>query len=185
MRQTVTVLFADIRGFSSFVERTQPELLVQVLNRYMAAAATAVLAQDGTLDKFMGDAVMAIFNAPLPQPDHALQAARAALIIQQSVAQVHQELPEYLHLQFGIGISSGQAVVGNIGTAQLMNYTAVGDCVNVAKRLQESAHGGQILLDAKVYDLVRGCVQANSLGVIKLKGRITPEPVYELVGLCA
>jgi len=181
-RQTITVLFADIRGFSTFVERTQPELLVQVLNRYMAAAATAVLAQDGTLDKFMGDGVMAIFNAPLPQPDHAQQAAKAALAIQQSVAQVHRELPEHLHLQFGIGVCSGQAVVGNIGTAQLMNYTAVGDCVNVAKRLQENAHGGQILLNAKAYDLVRGRVQANFLGVMELKGRATPEPVYELVG---
>jgi len=181
--QAVTVLFADIRGFSGFVGRTQPELLVQVLNRYMAAAATAVLAEDGTLDKFMGDAVMAIFNAPLLQPDHALRAAKAALAIQQSVAEVHRELAEPLRLQFGIGVSSGQAVVGNIGTAQLMNYTAVGDCVNVAKRLQEAARGGQTLLDAKMYDLVRGCVRANALGVVEVKGHAIPEPVYELVGL--
>jgi class 3 adenylate cyclase/DNA-binding response OmpR family regulator len=182
-RQTVTVLFADIRGFSRLVERTQPETLVQVLNHYMAAVTTAVLAQDGTLDKFMGDGVMAIFNAPLPQPQHALQAARAALAIQESVARVHRELPEPLRVQFGIGIGSGQAVVGNIGTAQLMNYTAVGACVNVAKRLQEAAHGGQIFMDAKMYDLVRGCVQANPLGVMDLKGLAIPEPVYELVGL--
>jgi len=184
-RQAVTVLFADIRGFSPFVERTQPELLMQVLNRYMAAAATAVLAQDGTLDKFMGDAVMAIFNAPLPQPDHALRAAKAALCIQGSVADVHRELPESLRLQFGIGISSGEAVVGNIGAAQMMNYTAIGDCVNLAKRLQEAAHGGQILLDAKTYDLVRGCVQTQPLGAVELKGRATPEAVYDLLGLCA
>jgi adenylate cyclase len=154
-----------------------------VLNRYMAAAATAVLQQDGTLDKFLGDGVMAIFNAPLPQPDHALQAVRAALAIQQSVTKVHRELPEPLHLRFGIGLSSGQAVVGNIGAAQLMNYTAVGDCVVVAKRLQETARGGQILLDNRIYDLVRGCVQTNPLGVMELKGRATPETVHELVGL--
>ncbi len=181
--QAVTVLFADIRGFSGFVGRTQPELLVQVLNRYMTAAAIAVLAQDGTLDKFMGDAVMAIFNAPLLQPDHALRAAKAALAIQQSVAEVHRELAEPLRLQFGIGVSSGQAVVGNIGAAQLMNYTAVGDCVNVAKRLQEAARGGQTLLDTKMYDLVRSCVRANALGVVEVKGHAIPEPVYELVGL--
>jgi class 3 adenylate cyclase/DNA-binding response OmpR family regulator len=185
LRQAVTVLFADIRGFGPFVERTQPELLMQVLNRYMAAAATAVLAQDGTLDKFMGDGVMAIFNAPLPQPDHALRAAKAALCIQGAVADVHRGLPESLRLRFGIGISSGEAVVGNIGAAQMMNYTAIGDCVNLAKRLQEAAHGGQILVDAETYDLVRGCVQTQSLGAVELKGRATPEAVYDLLGLCA
>jgi class 3 adenylate cyclase/DNA-binding response OmpR family regulator len=185
VRQSVTVLFADIRGFSPFVERTQPEVLMQVINRYMAAAATAVLTQDGTLDKFMGDAVMAIFNAPLPQPDHALRAVNAALCIQQSVAEVHRELPEPLRLQFGVGISSGEAVVGNIGAAQLMNYTAIGDCVNLAKRLQETAHGGQILLDTRTYDLVRSFAQTTPLGVVEFKGRATPEAVFDLVGLNA
>jgi class 3 adenylate cyclase/FixJ family two-component response regulator len=182
-RQTVTVLFADVRGFSSFVEQTQPEVLMQVLNRYLAAAATAVLGADGTLDKFMGDGVMALFNAPLPQPDHALRAAKAAWAIQQSVDQVHQDLPPSLHLRFGIGICSGDAVVGNIGAAQLMNYTAMGDCVNVAKRLQEAARGGQILLDAKSYDLVRGQVRVSPIGPITFKGRAAPEVAFELLGI--
>jgi class 3 adenylate cyclase/CheY-like chemotaxis protein len=183
VRQAITVMFADIRGFSPFVERTQPEILMQVLNRYMAVAATAVLEQDGTLDKFMGDGVMAIFNAPLPQSDHALRAAKAAFNLQQSIAQVHRELPEPLRLQFGIGISSGEAVVGNIGAAQMMNYTAIGDCVNLAKRLQEAAQGGQTFLDARTFELVRGRFHTQPLGPVELKGRAAPEAVYDLVGL--
>lgn len=183
VRQPTAILFADIRGFTSFAEQAQPELLMQVLNRYISAAATAVLEQDGTLDKFMGDAVMAIFNAPLPQPDYALYAIKAALRIQEAVVQVHQELPASLHMQFGIGIASGEAVVGNLGTAQLMNYTALGDCVNIAKRLQEAAHGGQIIINAKTYELVRDWVRVNPLGAIQLKGRATAIEIYELAGL--
>ena len=183
VRQMMTVLFADLRGYSGFVEQTQPEALMQVLNRYLGAAVTAVWEQDGTLDKFMGDAVMAIFNAPLPQPDHALRAVRAAVAIQSAVARVHHQLPEQLHLRFGIGIGSGEAVVGNVGTAQLMNYTALGDCVNVARRLQEMAQGNQILLDSNTYDLVREHVRVNPIGLIGLKGRAQPEAAFELTGL--
>jgi class 3 adenylate cyclase/DNA-binding response OmpR family regulator len=182
-RQMATILFADLRGYTGFVEQIRPEVLVQVLNRYLAAAVTAVWKEDGTLDKFMGDAVMAIFNAPLPQPDYALRAVKAALDIQRAVALVHQQLPEQLHLRFGIGIGSGEAVVGNIGAAQLMNYTALGDCVNVAKRLQEMTQVNQILLDSRTYDLVRDHVQVNPVGLIGLKGRAQPEAAFELVGL--
>jgi class 3 adenylate cyclase/DNA-binding response OmpR family regulator len=183
VRQMTTILFADLRGYTGFVEQTRPETLMQVLNRYLAAAVTAVWEQDGTLDKYMGDAVMAIFNAPLPQPDHAWRAVKAALAIQQAVTFVHQQLPEQLHLRFGIGIASGEAVVGNIGASQLMNYTALGDCVNVARRLQEMAHGHQILLDSNTYDLVRHYVKVNPIGLIGLKGRAQPEAAFELIGL--
>ena len=182
-RQTITVLFADIRGFTAFVEQAQPELLVRVLNRYLTVAATAVLEQEGTLDKFMGDAVMAIFNAPVPQPDHALRAVRAALSLQQSTARLHQELPDAPHLHFGVGVATGEAIVGNIGATQLMNYTAVGDCVNVARRLQESARGGQVVLDERTHRLVQPRAQVRPLGPMELRGRIAPEVVYELMGL--
>jgi class 3 adenylate cyclase len=183
VRQPTSILFADIRGFTSFAEQAQPELLMQVLNRYISAAALAVLEQDGTLDKFMGDAVMAIFNAPLPQTDYALCAIKTALRIQEAVALVHRELPQPLHLQFGIGIASGEAVVGNLGTTQIMNYTALGDCVNIAKRLQEAAHGGQIVINAQTYELARDRIQVKPLGEIQLKGRVTPIEIYELIGL--
>ena len=183
VRQPTAILFADIRGFTAFAEWTDPQTLMDVLNRYIAAAATSVLDQDGTLDKFMGDAVMAFFNAPLPQPDYTLHAIRAALRIRESVAQIHQELPAPQRLNFGIGIASGDAVIGNVGTAQRMNYTALGDCVNVARRLQETALGGQILLNAPLYRQMHDQIQAKPLGLVHLKGRATPEAVYELVGM--
>lgn len=183
VRQPASILFADIRGFTGFAEQIPPDQMMQVLNYYLAAAATAVLDQDGTLDKFMGDAVMALFNAPLPQPDYALAAIRAALKIQEAVTIVHGQLPEHLHLQFGIGISSGEAVVGNIGTTQLMNYTALGDCVNIARRLQETALGGQIIINDRTYALTHEYIRVRPLGNIQLKGRAATVEIFELLGL--
>ncbi|NIN64442.1 MAG: GAF domain-containing protein [Anaerolineae bacterium] len=182
-RQVVTTLFADIRGFTSFSETRMPEELIETLNRYLSLAAQAVLEQEGTLDKFMGDAVMAIFNAPLHQPDHTLRAVRAALAMKEAIVIFHQELDSELRLDFGVGINVGEAVVGNIGAAKLMNYTAIGDSVNLAKRLQENAEAGQILLSQSAYDAVREHVRARALKPIKVKGRSSTEPVYELISL--
>jgi PAS domain S-box-containing protein len=182
-RQEVTVLFADIRGFTSFSEHRDPEALVEVLNRYLALAATVVLEEEGTLDKFMGDAVMAIFNAPLPQSDHTLRAVRAALRLREAVRELHKSLPPADRLDYGVGIAVGEAVVGNVGTAQLLNYTAIGASVNLAKRLQEHAAPGQILLDRNAYDQVRDAVEVRTLPPLPLKGFSTPIEVYELLGL--
>ncbi len=182
-RQEVTVLFADLRGFTSFSERCGPEELVEVLNRYLAIGAEAVLAEEGTLDKFIGDAIMAVFNAPLPQPDHSLRAIRAALQIREAALAYHRSAPSAWHLQYGIGISVGEAVVGNIGTPQQLNYTAIGACVNLAKRLEEVAAPGQILLSAEVYQRVRDRVEARPLAPIPLAGFQEPVDVYELVAL--
>jgi class 3 adenylate cyclase/DNA-binding response OmpR family regulator len=183
VRQPTSILFADIRGFTGIAEQLPPEQLMPLLNRYLAAAATAVLDQDGTLDKFMGDAVMALFNAPLPQPDYALAAIRAALKIQEAVNLVHKQLPLALHMRFGIGIASGEAVVGNIGTTRLMNYTALGDCVNIARRLQETALGGQIIINARTVELTQAYILTRPLGKMQLKGRAAAVEIFELVGL--
>jgi len=131
----------------------------------------------------MGDAVMAIFNAPLPQPDHALRAARAALAMRAAVTRLHERLPKELRLHYGIGIHTGDAVVGNVGTHQQMNYTAIGDAVNLAKRLQENAAGGQILLSAQTHARIRKQVIAKRLLSLKVKGRVAVTEVWELVGL--
>ena len=112
----ITILFADIRGFTAYSEQHSPEELVAVLNRYLAAAADAVLANEGTVDKFLGDAVMAWYNAPLPQPDHTLRAVKSAMAIRDAVATLHAQLPEEAHLDFGVGIHYGEAVLGWIGT---------------------------------------------------------------------
>jgi len=131
----------------------------------------------------MGDAVMALFNAPLPQPDHTLRAVQAALAMQEAIAAYHRELDSEARLSFGVGINVGEAVVGNVGTAELMNYTAIGDPVNLAKRLQENAEAGQILLSQSAYQAVREHVRVRALKPIKVKGRSSTVPVYELVGL--
>jgi PAS domain S-box-containing protein len=179
-RQEITILFADLRGFTACAEKLAPEQLVEVLNQYLTLAADAILAQEGTLDKFMGDAVMGLFNAPLPQPDHALRAVRAALKMCAGLAALHQRLPEALRLSFGIGIHTGEAVVGNIGTDQQMNFTAIGDAANLAKRLQENAAGGQILLSVAAYARVSSHVRAKELAALRVKGREQVEQVWEL-----
>jgi len=182
-RQVVTVLFADIRGFTSFSETRRPEELVEILNHHLSLAAQAVLEQEGTLDKFMGDAVMAFFNAPLPQPDHTLRAVQSALTIQEAIAAYRCELDSEARLSFGVGINVGEAVVGNVGTAELMNYTAVGDSVNLARRLQENAVAAQILLSQSAYEAVKEHVRVRALEPIKVRGRSSAERVYELMGL--
>ena len=135
----ITILFADIRNFTSYSEKHTPEDLVAILNLYLAAAAEAVLANEGTVDKFLGDAVMAWFNAPLPQPDHTLRAVKSALAIRDAVAALHESLPVEAHLDFGVGIHYGEAILGWIGTDRRLEYTAISDGVNTAKRIQENA----------------------------------------------
>ena len=182
-RQEVTALFADIRGFSPLGASVSPERLVELLNAYLSVAAEAILAEEGTLDKYQGDAVMAVFNAPLPQPDHSLRAARAALALQRALARHRTGLDGSDSLRCGIGINTGEGVVGNIGAAQMMNYTVIGDAVNMAKRLQELAAPDQILLSAALHDQIREHVITRPLPPITLKGHDEPESVYELLGM--
>jgi len=182
-RHDVTVLFADIRGFTSFSETMRSEQLIEILNQYLALAVEAVLNQEGTLDKFMGDAVMALFNVPLPQPDHTLRAVRTAVAMKQSMIDFNATSSNTSCLSFGIGIHMGQAVVGNIGTVQQMNYTAIGDTVNLAKRLQENAEGGQIILSQQVYDTVKDHVVVEDLGPMSVKGRTAEVHSYLLIDL--
>jgi adenylate cyclase len=182
-RRTVTTFFADIRGFTTFGEHMDPERLMDVLNQYLSLGAEAVFLQGGTLDKFQGDMVMAFFNAPLDQVDHALRAVRAALAMQADIQLYHQHVAPPYRLNFGVGINTGEAVVGNVGTAQIKNYTIIGDSVNLAKRLQEHATANQILLGLSTYKLVKDYVVARELEPAQLKGRAAVERVFELIDL--
>jgi adenylate cyclase len=182
-RAEITALFADVEGFTSFSEGVDPELLVSVLNKYLSVAANAVLEHSGTIDKFMGDAVMAWFNAPVPQADHTLRAVRAALQLQQAVWDVHLELPREFHLSFRLGIHVGEAVLGLVGTDTHVNYTAIGDVINTAKRIQENALPGHILISAEAYAQVAGHVVARPVSPLSVKGKRQPVEVYELLGL--
>lgn len=179
----ITILFADIRGFTAYSEKHTPEDLVAVLNRYLAAAADAVLAQEGTVDKFLGDAVMGWYNAPLPQPDHTLRAVKTALGIHEAIKKLHKELPKEAHLNFGVGIHYGEAVLGWIGTEKRLEYTALGDSVNTTKRIQENSAKNQILLSKEAYDRVKKQVDAKPFAPLSVKGKTHPLDVYEIMGL--
>ncbi|MGB8646636.1 MAG: adenylate/guanylate cyclase domain-containing protein [Anaerolineae bacterium] len=182
-RQVVTILFADIQGFTSLAEKLPAHELVNVLNGYLTLAASIILKYEGTLDKFMGDGVMALFNAPLPQADHAARAAKAAMAIQDGVYAYASSLPDRLRLVFRIGIHTGEAVVGNIGTADLMNYTAIGDTVNIAKRLQENARAGQVLISQETLAGAMNVVKARPFTNLVVKGRVQPVVTFEITVL--
>ena len=182
-RIDITALFADIRGFTTFSEKQEPEQLVKILNRYLAAMADAVLAQEGTIDKFMGDAIMAWFNAPIPQPDHTLRAVKTALIIRESIENLYKELPADAHLYFGVGIHCGDAVLGLIGTEKRLEYTAISDSVNTAKRIQENSAKNQILISRVAYERVKKEVNAKPHADMSLKGKTQPLEVFEVLGL--
>jgi adenylate cyclase len=184
-RAEITTLFADIRGFTSFSEQTNPEQLVSVLNAYLGCAIDAVLAQEGTVNKFMGDAVMAIFNAPLPQKDHTLRAVRAALGMRAAISALHQELPPQYRLSFGVGIHFGEAILGLVGTQKRMEYTAIGDSVNTAKRIQEHAGACQILLSEQAFAQVCEQVKAQLVPLVSAKGKRHPLMIYEVLDLKA
>ena len=182
-KQDVTVLFTDVRGFTAYSEKHTPEDLVAVLNRYLAACAETVLDNEGTVDKFLGDAIMAFFNAPLRQPDHTLRAVKTALAMRDAVARLHQELPPEAHLGFGVGIHYGDAVLGWIGSEKRLDFTAIGDSVNTAKRIQENAGKNQILISKLAYDRVKDLVEVTSVAPLTAKGKSQPIEVFEIIGL--
>ncbi|MDO8752856.1 MAG: adenylate/guanylate cyclase domain-containing protein [Anaerolineales bacterium] len=182
-RVDITVLFADIRGFTSYSEKIAPEQLVKILNRYLAAMAEAVLGQEGTIDKFMGDAIMAWFNAPVPQPDHTLRAVKTALAIRDSVEKLYKELPQDAHLTFGAGIHYGDAILGLIGTEKRLEYTAISDSVNITKRIQENSAKNQILISKDAYERVKKQVETKPHAELNLKGKAHPLEVLEVLGL--
>ncbi len=181
-RQVISILFADIRGFSTFSEQLDPEKLVEIINTYMTIASDAIHQQQGVIDKFMGDAVMALYNTPLrPQQDHALRAVRTAALMVADIRAYHETVAPEERLKFGIGIHTGEAVVGNVGSPERLDYTAMGDSVNLAKRLQEVAKPNQVLLSDDTYQLVRNMVEVVELEPIQVKGRTQYTKVYELI----
>jgi class 3 adenylate cyclase len=182
-RQTITTLFADVRGFTTLSEHMRPEELFALLNVHLTLAAQAVLDHEGTIDKFMGDAIMALFNVPDPQPDHTLRAVKAALDMQDRLSAHRRAHPGERQVHLGAAITVGDAIVGNVGTLELFNYTAVGDSVNLAKRLQESAEAGQILLNSAAFEQVRLQVDCRPLAAVQVKGRAAFEQIYEVMGL--
>jgi adenylate cyclase len=180
-RRNVSVLFADVRGFTGFSASREPEDVVAMLNQYLALATVEVFGELGTIDKFLGDGVMAIFGAPLALEDHPMAAVRAALRMRSRLDELRRATG--VHVGFGIGINSGDAIVGNIGTAQFMSYTAIGDVVNVAARLQAEARSGEILISETTVDGLAGRALIEDLGGLYVKGRPEPVATHKLLGL--
>lgn len=180
-RRYVSVMFADVRGFTSMSENMEPERLIEIINGYFTIAAEAISEQEGLIDKFMGDAVMALFNTPLnPQDDHYDRVIRAAKLVKAGIQEYHETVPEEERLFFGIGIHVGEAVVGNVGGQLRKDYSAIGDAVNLAKRLQELAQAGQIILSQEAYDHVKDWVEVEKLEPVQVKGRQALTQIYEL-----
>jgi adenylate cyclase len=148
INQTITVLFADIRGFTAFSEREKPEKVVGLLNRYFSAMSEIIFAHGGTLDKYIGDGLMAIFGAPNATPEDAKNALKTAVTMQKRLISLNKELEaaKFSRISVGIGLHTGEATIGYIGSDQRSEYTAIGDMVNVASRLEKNAQGGQILI---------------------------------------
>ncbi len=183
-RREISVVFADIRGFTTVSEKWEPEFLIEVLNEHLTVAAAAINLQEGLIDKYDGDTVMVLFNTPLnPQENHAERAVRTALAMRQDLAAYHEGIPEYQRLYFGVGVHTGDAVVGNVGSPLRKDYSAVGDAVNLSERLQELAEGGQIIISDNTYQLVKKWVSVTRMEPVQVKGRQAMEQLYRLEGI--
>ena len=177
----VTALFADLRGFTSFSERSEPEEVVEMLNRYFGLAVPHVLDHGGTVIQFVGDAMLATFNAPARQPDHAAQAGRAALAMQQSIERLATDNAEWP--RFRIGINTGPALVGNIGSDRMRSFNVMGDAVNVAARLEGIAVPGTVVIGEATYAAIADLADVEPLGDLELKGKEVPVRAYRLVSI--
>jgi len=186
-RRDVTVLFCDMRGFTPLAERLAPEEVVAVLNEFYTLMIDTTFKEDGILDKFLGDGVMAIFGAPILHEDHSIRAVRTALAMQTGVAELARRRVAQGKdpIAVGIGVSAGEAVAGTVGTEDRMEYTVIGDSVNLAARLESNAKPGQILISHRTFKKIEGLVQVRPLGAIKVKGKGEHVEVYEVVGLAS
>ncbi len=167
----VSIIFADVRGFTTFSEHLPPEELMTVITRYLTVASDAVELHDGIIDKYMGDAVVGLFNTQLnPQSDHAVRAVRAALSMAYDVRALHEVLPPEQRLGYGIGIDTGSAMLGNVGSPSRKEFTAIGQPFNFAKLLQENAQAGQIIISERTFEQIRDVFECEALRPHKTKG---------------
>jgi len=180
----VTIVFADIRGYTRLSERLAPEEVMNLLNGYLKIMVEEIWKEKGTLTAFMGDALMAIFNAPITQRIHALKAVRATWKMRQAVLEYQRSRPQERPITFGFGVNTGLAVVGNMGSeGRIQNYTAIGDAVNVASRLQSNAADNNILLNDSTYLQVHGHVYVGQPFSLQVKNKVAPLNVRYLTGL--
>jgi adenylate cyclase len=184
-KRDVSILFADIRNFTPLAESLPSHEVVDLLNQFLDKMTQKIFAEQGTLDKYTGDGLMAIFGAPLPMKDHALRAVRAALAMQQEMTRCNEQwkpqgLPD---LQIGIAIHSGETIVGNIGSSERVDYTAIGDVVNTAARLEGIAEGNEVVISKATLDQVGKQAVAQTLQIVPLKGKSQTVPIYRVLSI--
>jgi len=185
-RREISAFFSDVAGFTSISEHLSPEQLVALLNAYLSEMTDIILDLGGTLDKYEGDAIIAFWNAPVDQPDHALRACRAALRCQKRLAERREEFQHvYGHeVRMRVGLNSGPAVVGNMGSERRFDYTAMGDTMNLASRLEGAGklYGVSILIGEETERRVRDAILAREVDIIRVVGKKQPVRIFELIG---
>jgi len=179
--KVVTVMFADISGFTALTERLPPERVVDLLNEYYARMTRVIFSFDGTLDKFIGDAVMAIFGAPYSRPDDASRAVRCALACRREFIDMILRRPPDEKAGIKIGLNTGKVLAGTIGSEERIEYTALGDAVNIASRVQASANVGQILITGPTLAAIGARFDVAPMGERELKGKQKKVPVFEVL----
>ena len=184
-RRLITVLFSDIRGFTSMSERLEPEQVAEVLREYLTELTEIVFRHGGTVDKYVGDCIMALYNAPVEQPDHAAQAVRTALAFQAATQALSARWEARLGVSIrnGVGINTGEAVVGTLGSRQRLEYTAIGDTVNLAARLESLTKDFHtaIIISESTWALVNGQFPARALGEVTVKGKAVPVGIHAVL----
>jgi len=182
-RSEATILFTDIRGFTAFSETTNPEKIVEDLNEYFGLATELILEYGGYVDKFIGDAVLGVFGVPIFHADHAERAVKAAVAMQRRLRQKAEDNENPFLTKIGIGINSGVVVSGNLGSQVKMEYTVIGDSVNVASRLNGLAGSGEIIISKRIYDLTKDIVSVKALPPQKIKGKSELVEAFQLLDL--
>jgi len=182
VNQTITVLFADIRGFTLMSEHEKPEKVVGLLNRYFSAMTELIFEHGGTLDKYIGDGLMALFGAPNASPADAMNAVKTAVAMQKRLITLNDELSGegYARVSMGIGLHTGEATIGYIGSDRRSEYTAIGDTVNLASRLESSAAGGEILISEATAEASGNLIPVNPREPLTVKNRVQPVNIFEV-----
>ncbi len=183
IKKDVTVMFIDIRGFTSISEQLEPEFVMDILNEYLSMSTEKIFKYKGILDKYIGDGLMALFNVPYDIENPELMCVKAAFEIKENAELLHDKLYKKYNksIRFGIGIHCGEAIIGNVGSENRMDYTAIGDTVNTSARLESNAKGGQILISEKIYDRIKDNVKVEIVGELKLKGKAESILTYEII----
>lgn len=181
-RNEATILFTDVRGFTAYSENKRPEEIVELLNEYFAIATQCILEQGGYVDKFIGDAVLGVFGVPITHADHAERAVKATLEMQKSFKEQAEKNGNPLLSHIGIGVNSGVVVAGTLGSQVKMEYTVIGDSVNIASRLNHLAGSGEIIISKSVYELTKDLISVEPLPLQSIKGKSEKAEAFRVLG---